>query len=625
MEEFTYEALPSDEYIRIIELLPGGTDDVIRCNLTVELRHHTQGPYDAISYVWGDAKDAQEIICCQKSMRITNNLADALRTIRKKNPGRSTRLWADAISINQEFTEEKNDQVKNMGLVYGNSTQVHIWLGPDREGVAKDLFELIPRWIQLLGDYREPSKVPHTIAASRLCQDMNRGSKLANLLNLAWFSRVWVVQEVALAERHHLHWGDASLDFADLIELACFCDGNSNIVHLIGGDDTRLAFLRLLFRCVYRPYGKTKSWGTNKSYYLQRLSKQHSLGSGLFLDILLAGKSLNASKAQDHIYSFLGNPLALDDNGKMIVEPDYRKDEGQVNLELADALLKSRESPFVLCFVQHCSAAEITGSKGPSWVPKWKNETRDRKAAYTIGNIGLGQIAGGSADKLHYRIEDSKILVLQGLISDELCWTSDLLKSENFAIDQRRLDDNLPTSQKPYVELLWDKVSIAFEQRLEPVQRPTRTRYEEDFSFTLVAGYKNPREIKSKEHRGNFRAYCQILQRKRDGQFAHGENIMSKTKDESAARFEKETRSCSQRRFGITKSGGFALVPEFAQAGDVCAFFLGMATPFLLRPAEVRMYGEGYYHLVGEVYIHGTMRGELGGQLDDSKMEIMLI
>src|SRR6186713_277290 len=120
MEVFKYEALPSEDHIRIIELFPGSTDDVIRCNLTVELRHQTQKTYDAISYVWGDEKIVEEIICCERSKLITVNLAGALRKIREKNPGRSTRLWADAISINQDDTAEKNHQVKRMGLVYEN-------------------------------------------------------------------------------------------------------------------------------------------------------------------------------------------------------------------------------------------------------------------------------------------------------------------------------------------------------------------------------------------------------------------------------------------------------------------------------------------------------------------------
>jgi hypothetical protein len=623
MNQFQYTALPSENHIRIIELLPGAPEDVIRCNLSVELRH-AQNPYDALSYVWGGGKD-DEIICGQGSMRVTTNLANGLRAIRAKNPNRSIRLWADAISINQYDTIEKNHQVRKMGSIYENATQVHIWLGLDENGIAQDLFNLIQKWIQLLEEYREPSRVPHTVAKSDLCTDLNRGMYLAKLMDRPWFSRVWVVQEVALSESAQLYWGNATLNFADLVELACFYNGSSNVIGLIGGDIAALGFLRLLFRCVYRTYGKTGSWGTHKSYYFKRLTQQHPLHSALFLDILLIGKSLSASEVNDHVYSFLGNPLALDGEGKTIVEPDYRKPEDKVNLELADALLRSPESPYVLCFVQHCSVEEITGSRGPSWVPRWRNDTTDRKPTFTIGNIGLGHTAGGGAGELQYHIQDNRALVLQGLIFDQLCWTSAILKSENFSLDSGRWDDGLRVTQNSYVEMLWGEVSLAFERLLGSTKTLNLDRYEDDFSYTLVSGYNNPRVISKKRHQGIFKAYRRVLERKRNIQPVTSKYIVSKTQDEEASRFEMQTRNCSKRRLGVTNSGGFALVPEFAQAGDKFALFLGMATPFVLRPANVQFHGEGYYHVVGEAYVHGTMRGELAGDLEKDMIEIMLV
>ncbi|KAF2110664.1 heterokaryon incompatibility protein-domain-containing protein [Lophiotrema nucula] len=624
MDPFKYTVLPSENHIRIIELLPGAPEDVIRCNLTIELRHPAQKPYDAISYVWGEA-EYDEIICCQRSMRITVNLADALRTIRTKSLGRTVRLWADAISINQHDTVEKNHQVKRMGKVYENASHVHIWLGPDEDGIAQDLFSLIQRWIRCLKEYKEPSDIPHTVAASDLCKDADRGSKLAKLMHRPWFSRVWVVQEVALSESAQLHWGNATLDFADLVELACFYDGSSNVISLIGGDNVALRLIRTLFQCVYRTYGKTGSWGTHRSGHFKRLSQHHPPHSGLFLDILSVGKILSASEARDHVYSFLGNPLALDGEGKMIVEPDYSKPEEQVNLELAAALLRRpSEYPYVLCFVQHSSAEAVTGSGVPSWVPRWRNDTMERKLTFTIGNIGLGSTAGGSPEKTRYRIQESHILVLQGLIIDQLCWTSDLLKTENFALDPGRWDESLRTLQHPYIDLLWEEVSLAFGRCLGPDMDLDRARYYDDFSSTLVTGYNTKKFISRKRHEHILRAYHQVFKSKRSVQpSVNSKYIVSKTKDTEAGLFERETRNCSGRRFGITKSGGFVLVPKFAEVGDVCAVVLGMATPFVLRPAEVQ--GGGHYYLVGEAYIHGAMRGEFEGDLDRDKTEIMLV
>ena len=82
------------------------------------------------------------------------------------------------------------------------------------------------------------------------------------------------------------------------------------------------------------------------------------------------------------------------------------------------------------------------------------------------------------------------------------------------------------------------------------------------------------------------------------------------------------TRNCSNQRLAVTKLGGFALVPQFAQPGDICCVFLGMVTPFVLRPATVQNEDEGrYYHLVGEAYVYGVMGGELVDALDGGDIE----
>jgi hypothetical protein len=38
-------------------------------------------------------------------------------------------IWIDTICINQAATDEKNDQVAQMGKVYSNARKVTMWLG----------------------------------------------------------------------------------------------------------------------------------------------------------------------------------------------------------------------------------------------------------------------------------------------------------------------------------------------------------------------------------------------------------------------------------------------------------------------------------------------------------------
>jgi hypothetical protein len=54
----------------------------------------------------------------------------------------------------------------------------------------------------------------------------------------------------------------------------------------------------------------------------------------------------------DHVYAFLGRPLARDGDGRMLIKPDYRREVGDVYLELTMKLV-GRDGLRVLSAVEH--------------------------------------------------------------------------------------------------------------------------------------------------------------------------------------------------------------------------------------------------------------------------------
>ncbi|KAL5326105.1 hypothetical protein ACEPPN_007243 [Leptodophora sp. 'Broadleaf-Isolate-01'] len=595
MEKFGYESL-DEEHIRIIELLPGSDMDSIKCNLTSEPRRDSRDTYDAISYAWGDPKDTVEITCNNKSMSITASLAGALRTVRSRHSPH--RLWADAICINQQRSHEKNHQVKRIGQVYENAREVMVWLGHDKDHVARECFNLIERWTLYLDEqlqiYRHVQDIPSFEPPEFDESDRARGLKLKALMSRSWFSRVWVVQEAGMAKECSLLWGNQRMPFATLIEFACFCNGRTNIMKLMGGDDATFGFWRMVFVCVFRTYENMTSWRRSRPLIKSLCEKRTA---GLFLDVLQIGKSLSATDPRDHIYAFLGNPLAE----QLSLEPDYERSEGDVYLDAASAILGSRhESPYSLCFVQHASADEVTGSQGPSWIPRWRRVEESRRMFYTIGNLGLSHKAGGPANRLQYRIDRAQnLLSVQGIMFDSLTWVSKPLRKENFALDPAQWDPKLRTSNQTHLDVLWNEAAVGVRNI---------DRYH-DFSFTIVTGYNNPRFIKRREHRTIFKAYLKALHRARNEE-PHGLNDKEAC---NASRYEVNARNCTKRCLAVTEHGRFALVPQFAQVGDQCCVVLGMVTPFVVRAAD-RM--AGCYHLVGEAYVNGVMKHELVDMLD---------
>lgn len=73
------------------------------------------------------------------------------------------------------------------------------------------------------------------------------------------------------------------------------------------------------------------------------------------------------------------------------------------------------------------------------------------------------------------------------------------------------------------------------------------------------------------------------------------------------------------RQLFLSDSGHLGLAPELSKAGDVLCFLQGTKVPFLCR-----MVGNNRYTLIGEVYVHGLMHGEVAsakGSVQDIILE----
>ena len=71
-------------------------------------------------------------------VEVTENLAQALQHLRRESE--SIYIWADALCINRQDVNEKNHQVVLTEDIYAYAGEVVVWLGPDEEGHAAELF-----------------------------------------------------------------------------------------------------------------------------------------------------------------------------------------------------------------------------------------------------------------------------------------------------------------------------------------------------------------------------------------------------------------------------------------------------------------------------------------------------
>jgi hypothetical protein len=624
-ERYQYQPLPSQDYFRTLELLPGNGTDIIRCRLYTKLFADAVDKYAAISYVWGRPKNKVQIICDDRIIKVTVNLADALYQIRNRNE--SIMVWADAICINQQDNIEKGHQVKRMGDVFQNAKEVLAWLGKDVEQIAEDSFNLIRETNEYMDTqwttHGQISAIPTITRAFPPFRNKLRWTKVRTLLELDWFDRVWVLQEAGLAKHCQLFWGTHKIDLAEICELSEWFKVRADVSSVVG----KIPIGRTSDNFdVYCRYDNVKSWRDSKPL-IRRADKLKKSREGLFLAILVKGRLMEASFDVDRVYAFLGSHLARKGTSPAtLVEPDYNRSVSEVYFELARALLShQREAPYLLSFVDHDSPNCVEGITVagdyafPSWVPRW--DTRGKLFLLAYGNYWYQ--AGMLNRPFRATVQSDKSLLLPALFFDKIVWTSHVLQQMNFRLNPELWNESARNLNTSYIDDLFAKVQQALKKHCS---HPSSESLSVDpgyistaFSLTMVRHYAGlePEYHDLVQHQQNFTAYLHAARNLVETQTHTVGNSVSQDLAGNSHDIENSIQHVANRRFAITECGRFGLVPGITQWNDICSISPGMKVPLILRPRE-----DGRYGLVGDSYIHGVMAGEIMEKFDKGEIEL---
>jgi hypothetical protein len=126
-----YQPLLPGNHFRILELQPGQAGDPIVCKLFVtQIPSSRPTPngisYEALSYVWGPEKPEHEIVLDGWPCIVRDNLWHFLR--HRRHQIQASRLWIDALCINQTDLQERSNQVQLMGTIYRAAERTLVWL-----------------------------------------------------------------------------------------------------------------------------------------------------------------------------------------------------------------------------------------------------------------------------------------------------------------------------------------------------------------------------------------------------------------------------------------------------------------------------------------------------------------
>jgi hypothetical protein len=156
--------------------------------------------------MWGEPRLDHTLHINGGHVMVTGNLDQALRRLRLATKNRA--LWADAVCINQSDNKEKATQIPLMAKVYRGVSRVLAWLdgGLDEE-----------RGMQMLDrlSRRPVSKVQNPDDLAKLASQL-RETSIMQFISLAWFTRMWIIQEVVMNSDVTLFCGTSEISWVRL-------------------------------------------------------------------------------------------------------------------------------------------------------------------------------------------------------------------------------------------------------------------------------------------------------------------------------------------------------------------------------------------------------------------------
>lgn len=216
-----YEGFPlrTPTAIRLLNLRADTNHNLNKKDFTLHVVDLSDNPpeYVALSYACGEPRDEVEIRLTPgarclgdedsttvhvngTAIGVAPNLSHALTRL-IQIPSVDL-IWIDAICINARDLAERSSQVQLMRHIYGNATQVLVWLGDDFRGEAAQTFKLLSQ-LALPDEDRSQEEVAEGSAvigsAAMGWYPLDRWMALLLLLRRCWFTRQWCVQEVLLA------------------------------------------------------------------------------------------------------------------------------------------------------------------------------------------------------------------------------------------------------------------------------------------------------------------------------------------------------------------------------------------------------------------------------------------
>jgi Heterokaryon incompatibility protein (HET) len=594
---YVYEPL-SPNSIRILRLQPGEPNQPLQVVLSAH--QLVDAPvYQALSYAWGEKID-HRIECGGFSLIVQQNLWLALRALRSDSVERI--LWIDAICINQADILEKNSQILLMRRIYSQAQSVIVWLGDAANNTA-EAWNLLSCLVTLsLAEGVSETDKPATaelLASLNLPEPSNpEWRALDELYWRSWFTRVWIIQEIAVSKEALVLCGGHSCPWSHL-QIAAEYIANHSLNALTDVDPRPAIKLATFVGQIHRGFEP---------------NGQPLLPEQRF-ELFLKARDSYATDDRDKVFALQGLIFGTDQN---LPAADYSETNptSKAFVKFAEYLIGQGSLDVLSAVEDH---RHRLNDHLPSWTPDW--EVHPPSVAFCLGRQFANWKAAGNMEMSAQISHNNKTLNAVGFVFDTVDHVSDsfleyvplpgtVLSWSTFKTERaRRLAQSLSDFYLLQRWRQWDKLA----------RNLKRYPNGEDLSVAFIRTLVADAEIKIGTEKTNelletyYAAWCKywVSASIGNGKFIR-EAYERVSTDElaKATRFmEAHYRAAYARRFFTTKGRFMGLCPSLTRSGDKVVVLGGGKTPYILRKGW-----KSQHTFIGECYVHGIMHGESLGQ-----------
>lgn len=551
--------------------------------------------FRAISYAWGKFELKHSVQCNGKILPITDSVSEVLSSTVIGSLCDELPIWIDFICINQSDDVEKAQQVRKMGLVYSLAEEVVIWLGPasSDSDLAMDTIRALSEKRALISKenylgFATSSETLQDAGLANATEDIR--SALGSLLCRTWFERLWVVQEVVLAQRRRLVCGSQVMVWEDFVEaigaIARFQQHQFSII--FPNADSGVRNLEGIFE-------------------IKHVVKIHNsvtdyVRSAALLDI---GQRKNVTDPRDRIFGVLG--LASSDFREK-VKVDYSQQD-------PSALLRLYIESGKACIEEDTSLSLLFMISGreknpglPSWCPNLDSPDHRRLVIHSKWRAGIRTLTEGEGQISAWFEPDSDDLYAPGcrvglvdqVVSSTFCWSS------------LERDAEISDTEDARKNLLWQHECLAL---LREVLSEEYCEEEEvipiSYILTLCEGFLNPFENDEDIFRAAYEGTMSLWQSAANSVVPNADSMNQRIRSAIHHYNGRLMQNCLGRKFFSTSGGYVGMGPPETQAGDEVYILYGAEPLYLLRCIEEHI------EILGNVYIHELM------DLEETPEEVM--